>query len=86
MRPRTGTELRQGVIEMPQVVATGPNPAEKLEFELVVGETVRFGRKSLAGWSIPWDKQISREHGDLFETKTKITTLAIKTTKMKITR
>ena len=50
---------------MPQVVATGPNPAEKLEFELVVGETVRFGRKSLAGWSIPWDKQISREHGDL---------------------
>lgn len=50
---------------MPQLVATGPNPAEKLEFELVEGESVRFGRKSPSGWSIPWDKQISREHADL---------------------
>lgn len=50
---------------MPQLVATGPNPAERLEFDLTEGETVRFGRKSPAGWSIPWDKQISREHAIL---------------------
>ena len=50
---------------MPQLVATGPNPVERLEFDLTEGETVRFGRKSPNGWSIPWDKQISREHADL---------------------
>lgn len=50
---------------MPQLVATGPNPGERLEFELVEGSSVRFGRKSPSGWSIPWDKQISREHADL---------------------
>jgi adenylate cyclase len=50
---------------MPQLVATGTNPGERLELELEVGPSIRVGRKSPTGWSIPWDKQISREHADL---------------------
>lgn len=50
---------------MPELVATGPGPGERAQRELPDGSTVRVGRAPRAGWALPWDKLISREHADL---------------------
>ncbi|MEO1997413.1 MAG: adenylate/guanylate cyclase domain-containing protein, partial [Planctomycetaceae bacterium] len=48
-----------------QIRITGPDPNQKLLRVIKAGTMIRIGRAPKEGWSIPWDKAISREHADL---------------------
>ncbi len=50
---------------MPHLVAEGPEDDQVWCREFTDGKTIRLGRAPAAGWAVPWDKQISREHADL---------------------
>ncbi len=47
-----------------ELIAKGPE-GQTFRQRLVEGQTVRFGRAPASGWTIEWDRSISREHGDL---------------------
>lgn len=42
----------------------GSLASQRLELSLPVGVLTRVGRQPQSGWSVPWDKMISREHAD----------------------
>ena len=50
---------------MAELLAQGPLPGQKMNLLLKDGERVRLGRDVANGWSIPWDKLLSRQHVDL---------------------
>lgn len=51
---------------MPELVARGPETANQWRKELPEGIPVRLGRSpQAAGWEVPWDTLISRDHADL---------------------
>jgi adenylate cyclase len=47
---------------MPELIARGSDVSQQWRRSLRDGEAVRVGRSPAAGWSVPWDDQISREH------------------------
>lgn len=47
------------------LVAIGPEPQLAWRRPIPIGEVVRLGRAPRAGWAIPWDSTISREHVDI---------------------
>jgi len=51
---------------MAHLVAEGPESGERWCRELPAGVNLRLGRSPHSGWDVEWDKQISREHADLF--------------------
>jgi len=48
-----------------QIHVSGQEPSQILLMVLKAGQMIRIGRAPKDGWSIPWDKTISREHADL---------------------
>jgi adenylate cyclase len=50
---------------MMELLATGPEPTHQRRWEIPTDEAVRLGRAPRAGWAIPWDLLISREHCEL---------------------
>ena len=53
-------EPNQSVAEL---IAKGPE-GQTFRQRLVEGQSVRFGRAPASGWTIEWDRSISREHGN----------------------
>ena len=51
---------------MAHLVAEGPESGQGWCRELPAGVNLRLGRSPQSGWDVAWDKQISREHADLF--------------------
>ena len=51
---------------MAHLVAEGPESGQRWCRELPDGVNLRLGRAPHSGWDVEWDKQISREHADLF--------------------
>lgn len=49
---------------MPELIAAGP-AEQQWKQTLPESQTVRIGRAPRAGWNVPWDMQISREHVDV---------------------
>jgi adenylate cyclase len=49
---------------MPDLIAQGPELHHRWRRELPLDRAVILGRQS-AGWSVPWDDRISREHAEL---------------------
>src|SRR6516225_8595419 len=50
---------------MPDLVARGPNPADRWRRPLAPG-TVTLGRRAPASaWDVPWDQQVSSVHATL---------------------
>ncbi|MCH5374868.1 MAG: hypothetical protein JJ992_12910, partial [Planctomycetes bacterium] len=45
--------------------AIGQDPTHRLSFELREGAVLRMGRAPKSGWTIPWDRSLSREQADL---------------------
>jgi adenylate cyclase len=43
----------------------GQGASQRVEHALPLGAAIRIGRNPADGWSIAWDKMISREHADL---------------------
>jgi len=50
---------------MTELVVQGPDTRHAWRQVLTEGETVRIGRSVATGFSVPWDRMISREHADL---------------------
>ncbi len=51
-------------IAIAELVAHGPE-GESFHHQFVEGEVTRLGRAPASGWTISWDRRISREHADL---------------------
>jgi adenylate cyclase len=52
-------------LNMLELVVIGPESGQCWRRPLPAAGTVRIGRSVEAGWSVPWDRMISREHADL---------------------
>jgi adenylate cyclase len=50
---------------MMELLVTGPEPTHQRRWEIPAADAVRLGRAPRAGWAIPWDLLISREHCEL---------------------
>jgi adenylate cyclase len=50
---------------MADLLAIGPDPKDRFRKSLPEDTIVRIGRAPRSGWSVPWDRAISREHLDL---------------------
>ena len=48
-----------------EVTITGRQASQRINRSVPEGDDTRIGRKPEAGWPIPWDMMISREHADL---------------------
>ncbi|MCA9296765.1 MAG: adenylate/guanylate cyclase domain-containing protein [Phycisphaerales bacterium] len=57
-----GFDRKQSMLEL---VVIGPKSGQCWRRALPAAGTVRIGRSVEAGWSVPWDRMISREHADL---------------------
>lgn len=47
---------------MAELIAVGKEPQNQIRLALDLGETTLIGRAPRNGWSVPWDRLISREH------------------------
>jgi len=50
---------------VPDLIATGLDPAKSWRQPLPANQTVRVGRAPRSGWMVPWDPCISRDHADV---------------------
>jgi adenylate cyclase len=51
--------------DVAELIATGPEPAQRWRRTLVEGTPVQLGRAPTSGWAVPWDSRVSREHVEL---------------------
>lgn len=58
---------------MPDLIATGLDPAKSWRQPLPTDQTVRIGRAPRSGWMVPWDPCISRDHADVEWDGTRLT-------------
>jgi adenylate cyclase len=50
---------------VPELIAIGPEPAQRWRRLLQQDSIIRLGRGPAQGWDVPWDQRISREHVEL---------------------
>jgi len=50
---------------VPELIAKGPEPAQRWRRAIPEDEVICLGRSRSADWVVPWDKRISREHVEI---------------------